>query len=237
MAVASVLLSAIAPASSETTSNKSAVACSAGSRCVGMVSGKAVYVRVNNGRLQSSPNATTWIERPLAVRTFLRAVTYANGVFVAVGGSYSDEPGIIVTSRDGATWTRRRQCDKQILYGVAFGNGLFVSVGDEGAIYTSADGIAWKPQPSGVTNTLLATVSFGNGIFVAGGESGTILTSTNGHDWKSATFTAPVFVGTIVFEGNAFAARTGMQTFVSSNGLIWEPGRPAIAFCPGGQGK
>jgi hypothetical protein len=148
-------------------------------------------------------------------------MTYGHGLFAAVGGSYFDVPGVVMTSRDGITWVRRNPPDKSNLYGVTFGYGLFVAVGDAGAICTSVDGVTWKRQRSGVSSTLLAAVASGNGVFVAGGESGAIVTSTNGVHWKAAGLRAPVYVGRIRFYDGVFTANTGGAAFTSTNGLEW----------------
>jgi hypothetical protein len=66
------------------------------------------------------------------VSTNLRAVTYGNGLFVAVGDS-----GVVITSSDGITWTSRTSGVNNILYGITYGNGLFVAVGNSGVVITS----------------------------------------------------------------------------------------------------
>ncbi len=66
----------------------------------------------------------------------LNAVTYGNGIFVAVGDN-----GTILTSPDGVTWTQESSGTTDRLNAVNHGNGIFVAGGDGGAILTSADGI------------------------------------------------------------------------------------------------
>jgi hypothetical protein len=196
--------------------------------CDGVVVGDEIHAKLVNGRIYTSVNGSVWTERPLSFGTFLRAMTYGNGLFVAVGGSYFDEPGVIVTSRDGVTWTRRNRSNEKNLYGVTFGNGLFVAVGDAGIICTSAEGLAWKRQRSGISARLLAAVASGNGIFVAGGESGAIVTSTNGVHWTLASLNAPVYVGKIRFRDGAFIVNDHAATFMSSDGLTWTRSSPQI---------
>jgi hypothetical protein len=68
---------------------------------------------------------TTWTLRNLGSSS--SAVTYGNGLFVAVG-----EDGTILTSPDGVNWTAADLGDAQTqLWDVTYGNGLFVAVGDE----------------------------------------------------------------------------------------------------------
>src|SRR5262245_4394884 len=60
------------------------------------------------GRLWTSCDRQTWTQSLAGIPAFLRGATYANRLFVAVGGSYVDKPAVILTSHDnGATWTRR----------------------------------------------------------------------------------------------------------------------------------
>ena len=185
-----------------------------------VIRGNVVSVRLHKGRVEVSTNNTAWLERPAGVSTFFRSITYGMGHFVAVGGSYLDEPGVIVTSQDGMTWVRRHLNNKINLHSVTWGQGLFVAVGDEGAILTSTNGARWKRQPS-KSSAVLAAAAFGNGVFVVGGESGTILTSTNSIDWNARSVGRPIYVGTIVFSEGRFLAQSGNVVFVSTNGFDW----------------
>jgi photosystem II stability/assembly factor-like uncharacterized protein len=183
-------------------------------------SDKTVLVRIENGQLQRSDSSGCWTNCQVGVRTFFRAVIRERGLFVAVGGSYFDERGVIVTSANGITWTRRSSGIKQNLYSVTFGNGAFVAVGDAGAIYKSTDGVAWKAQRSG-TDILLASVTAGNNMFVAGGESGALLTSTNGVNWVSGNIGTPIYVGKLTFRNGEFRINDGNATFTSVSGMTW----------------
>src|ERR1051325_8517479 len=185
-----------------------------------LVSGNGMNVRLSRGRIETSSDGMNWTERPLTIRTFLRGVTYGNGMFVAVGGSYFDEPGVIVTSRDSIVWKRRNSRTARNLYGVTFHNGQFVAVGDEGVIVVSNNGITWKPQRSG-TQAMLATVVHGSGLFVAGGESGTILTSSDGLQWKAADIGQSVFAGTVHFHDGTFIVKARADVLTSKDGLAW----------------
>jgi hypothetical protein len=189
--------------------------------CDEIVCGNGIYVRLTNGSPLTSIDRFEWTDRPLGVRTFLRGVTFGNGIFVSVGGSYLDVPAVIFTSRDGITWVRRSCPAKRNLYAVTFADGLFVAVGDEGTICISADGLTWKVQCSPSPEILLAAVASGNGTFVAGGESGAILTSTNGVDWIAERLEAPIYIASMKFRNGMFVAASGAAAFVSRNGLVW----------------
>ena len=109
----------------------------------------------------------------------LEAVTYANGMFVAVG-----DPGLVARSTDGANWSLRRIGGTVVLRGVAGGQDLFVAVGSGGAIFTSPDALTWTPRNAKTTSDLYG-IAYGNGSFVAVGVGGTIQTSPDGIRWKS----------------------------------------------------
>jgi hypothetical protein len=80
----------------------------------------------------TAPPGITWTARNSGMGTSLHAVTYGNGLFVAVG-----DGGTTLTSEDGITWTPRTSGTSNDLYGVTYGNGLFVAVGKYGTILTS----------------------------------------------------------------------------------------------------
>jgi hypothetical protein len=137
-----------------------------------------------HGGLAIARNGDDWTEIRLGFRTFLRSVTWGNGLFVAVGGSYVDVPWVILVSRDGIHWTRRNRRNRINLYGVVYGGGLYVAVGDRGTILTSQDALSWKRQESRTSDVLFSSVAFGDGTFVAAGDSDTVLSSTNGAGWQ-----------------------------------------------------
>jgi hypothetical protein len=191
------------------------------------VNGNGVLAKVIGGRIYTSTDNHSWLERRLGARTFFRDLTYANGKFVAVGGSYIDQRGVIASSTDGIHWQPENAPVPIVLHSIAWGQGLFVAVGDEGAILTSADGSAWKSQRSGTAFTL-ARVASGNGVFVGGGELGTIVTSSNGVTWIVTNLGLPAFLGAIDFNGSDFVIKANGHMFTSTNGLNWQP-QAAIA--------
>jgi hypothetical protein len=83
-------------------------------------------------------------------QTSWNAITFGNGLFVAVSGDSSGSR--VITSPDGITWTPRTSPDNIQWISVTYGNGVFVAVGcgtacgDAGganSIMTSPDGITW----------------------------------------------------------------------------------------------
>lgn len=145
------------------------------------------YVSLNAvGSLCISHDGKTWREVTLPFRTFLRDLTTGDGLFVAVGGSYVDTPGVILTSRDGVRWRVRQAGQRENPYSVVFAAGQFVAVGDSGSIWTSKNGARWKKQNSGSTACLF-TVHHSGQRFVATGESGQVLHSSSGKEWTQAS--------------------------------------------------
>jgi len=171
---------------------------------------------------QSLPS--NWQTASSGTGSRLSAVTYGNGLFVAVGNG-----GVILTSPDGSFWTFRNSAAQKNFRDVTYGNGIFLASADTGnfdrsEIYVSTDGINWERRTSDNTNSLMS-LSFGNGIFVASARSSSpalsgVASSTNGIHWNYTN------IGTVVslaFGGSAFVASGGnFQTWISSDGLSWK---------------
>jgi len=182
--------------------------------------GNGIVVQVGyGGGIQTSKAGRIRAER-LGVRTFVRSVAFGQGLFVAVGGSYIDVPGAILTSRDGVNWVRRNAANRMNLHQVACGGGIFVAAGDSGTILISTNGVMWLAQPSG-TSASLTGVAYGNALFVAGGECGSILTSTTGFNWISGCMETPVYVGRIYFYDGHFLFGNSDAEFASADGHVW----------------
>jgi hypothetical protein len=162
----------------------------------------------------SGEAGTTWTLRNLG--NPLYAVTYGNGLFVAVG-----RDGAILTSPDGVNWTARTSGTSNWLEGVAYGNGLFVAVGQGGTILTSPDGVSWTRQTSGTSNRLEG-VAYGNGTFVVTGDDGTILTSPDGVSWTRQTSGTGYNLNGVAYVNGLFVAvGTGGTILTSPDGVNW----------------
>ena len=121
-----------------------------------------------------------WTLRSSGTSQTLRAVTYANNEFVAVGSG-----GTILTSPDGVAWTRRSSGTSQDILAITYGNGIFMAVGP-GIILTSADGSAWR-SPASTTLPLNAVV-YGDNSFLAvktDSRPASGITSRDGITWTS----------------------------------------------------
>jgi hypothetical protein len=157
----------------------------------------------------------------------LSGISHAKGRFV-VSGPYADagsreEIGSLWTSTDGYAWTPLLTTvfDNFNLNFVAFGGDQWLTASTGGLILTSADGLNWVRQNSGVTNSLRAA-AFGNGTWVVVGANGRALTSPDGVTW---TVRATGFSGDlngIAFRGEQFvAAGSGGAILTSGDGVNW----------------
>ncbi len=87
------------------------------------VTGLTVNVGLNGTIVRSGTSRTS------GTGFHLRAVTYGNSRFVAVG-----DAGTVLSSGNGITWTNHPQAAFDNLHGVAYNNGHFVAVGTDGTI-------------------------------------------------------------------------------------------------------
>ena len=171
--------------------------------------------------------------RPTANTLF--GVTFANGLFVAVGAN-----GTILSSSNGMNWAARTPSAgyATTLRAVAAGGGQFVAVGENGSIVTSPNGTSWveRPQNSGYH---FIDVAYGGGQFTAvspgpqipNGEVGgytintnIILTSATGAAWlqqSAPVYNANYFLDAITYGNGRFLINEGGQMIESLNGVNW----------------
>ena len=90
----------------------------------------------------TSPEGIAWTARAAAEANVWRAVTYGNGLFVAVA---FDGTNRVMTSPDGITWTARVAAENNNWYGVTYGNGLFVAVAYNGTNRVMTSGALFQP--------------------------------------------------------------------------------------------
>jgi hypothetical protein len=152
----------------------------------------------------------------------LRAVTYGNGQFVAVG-----DYGTIITSGDGYNWTNQTYGKFPGLCGVGYSAGTFAAVGVSGTILTSSNGVDWVQQISNTSNTLWAVA--GNPTFpadevvqfLAVGESGIVVTCTDISSWTSTTQGANALYGIKALGNDAFYVVGNGGTILYRTGTNW----------------
>lgn len=127
-------------------------------------SAASLFVAVSSdGLVATSSNGTSWTARTPSAANDWRAVTYGNGVFVAVGRT-SGAANQVMTSPDGITWTARTAAAARDWRSVTYGNGQFAAV-DFGSvttnqIMTSPDGTTWTSRATGSTTYNWSKVLF-----------------------------------------------------------------------------
>jgi hypothetical protein len=182
--------------------------------------GAQVIVAVGYGgrRMRSIDFGTTWTDLieddPDGGddQNLLRDVTWAQGLFVAVGWR-------IHTSVDGVSWAEHTVNGQQWCGGVAYGNNLFVCVGGCGATLRSTNGIDWQPAANATMGCgHLRSLAFGNGVFVATGDGGIVTVSSDAMSWST-----PVVedVSGVVFRNGEFVANGNGVHKTSTDGVAW----------------
>jgi hypothetical protein len=195
---------------------------------VGFVGGKIVFgnglfVNVSNsggsGRVFTSTDGFIWTSRTAASNDTWSAITYGNGLFVAVASSYTVGGGIM-TSPDGITWTLRVGVGGGGFTGVTYGAGTYVATktGSPGTMVISYDGFSWSDQTTGISSL---TVFYANGIFTTGKHY-----STDGSTWIAAS--SPNFPVKITYGNGYFMAVTDTEIkyLYSVNGINWTADTP-----------
>ncbi len=168
----------------------------------------------------------------------LKAATYANGLYVAVGDNST-----VVTSTDQVDWKTHTlvspggSTDPK-LYAVTYGNNLWVAVGSY--IWTSPDGATWTYRGNPSIGPFYAVAYGTNGRYVAAGGTGgyfdktcsgavVVATSEDGITWTDRSSTSGFDTAP---PGAVCSPNTCPQTNSNCN---WEKGEPtkALIFADG----
>lgn len=147
-----------------------------------------------------------------------KAITYGNGVYVAVGN-----PGLVATSTDLINWTLRTAPAAVSYNAVAYGTGRFVAVAGSGAaaMYSSDNGATWTAAtlPNG---SPWSNVAYGNGFFLAASSSTTTkATSPDGITWTSQSndTSSQPYLSMVFLNGQFYFGRTDNVVGNTANGL------------------
>lgn len=184
--------------------------------------GQFVAVGMPSGIILNSPDGFQWTRRSWRNGVEFWAVTYGNGVFVAIGFD-PNQRVVVGLSPDGVQWeilslpqfhTTPRN--------IAYGNGRFVAAGGPSSL-TSTNGRDWVA----LTNLTAQGAAFGNGRFLLTlGTTGH--TSTNGLDWTPVTFAAAedpnlnyysAGFGNGLFMAGGFAAGSGVLSVLGDGAV------------------
>lgn len=157
----------------------------------------------------------------------LTAISYGNGVFVAVGNN-----GDLCRSTDyGATWgalvANPFTVGPTTIQNIAYGNNVFVIGGATNKISRSTDyGVTWAAfiaTPFAAGETVIS-VGFGNGIFIIGSSKGNLAYSKdNGLTWTaSVTPFGVVNISSIAYGAGVFVAVAQTARISrSTDGVTW----------------
>jgi hypothetical protein len=173
------------------------------------------------GQVYTSADLNFWTSRETGTRNSLRAVTFFNDKFVITG-----EAGTVLVGDSTANLRLISLPTTDWLEGVAASSSLLVAVGDNGAIYTSGNGLEWQRVSVGFT-TWLRSVAHGTplgiGLFVAVGENGFIATSLDGKTWQQRASTIADDLNRVVWTGSQFwAVGNNGRVLTSTAGINWQ---------------
>ncbi len=194
------------------------------------------YVAIGmNGVIVTSPDGINWADHsltmtevaPLTLIPDLKAVTWGNGQFVAVGN------WIIVTSPDGVSWTGQWASPVINFRDVIWAGeplNLFVAAGPGNKISTSADGVTWTEKSIIGLSSNQRVDSLGwNGskLVAAGGglsmSDRFVATSEDLVSWNITRY--PIITSQfrdIIWDGSQFmAVESGMTIYTSPDGDTW----------------
>lgn len=165
--------------------------------------------------VQVSTNGVTWTRyTPFSNAISPKAITYGNGLFVAVANGGSNR---VMTSPDGISWTLRNAASNINWQSVAFGNNTFVAIANTGTNRTmySTDGINW----TGIAVTSGSnSIAFANGKFITGKNY-----STDGITWTNSTLE---FIPYGIAYGNGLFIAVGQsgtnRIAISTDGITWQ---------------
>lgn len=150
------------------------------------------------GTILTSSDGITWTQRHSGT-PWIADLAFSGSLFVAVEGGGSG----ILTSPDGITWTRtEKQFSGQCA--ITYANSTFVSVSYTGEIRTSADGIEWTLQMSGIWFDSIGEcdIKYDGDTFVIAATDNTIMSSADGKTWNKLTTEKATGPTRLVFDGS-----------------------------------
>ncbi|MFP4156160.1 MAG: DUF2341 domain-containing protein [Opitutales bacterium] len=200
--------------------------------------GNGVYIAVGGDHLEGSilrsTDGETWTDvTPTGLDSILYSVTWdADGNrFVAVGGHWQDEAGIVMDSGDGLTWSTHSVADIPTLHAVAANGGDVVAAGGDWlrpVLLHNTGGSTWETRESPSEETLYS-VGYGNALWVATGERGTLLTSSDALNWSARETGTDFALRDAVWDGGEFVAvGDGGLVLDSSDAAAWNVQVPGV---------
>lgn len=203
----------------------------------GWKNGPLVVAVGQGGRRVVSPNGLDWTSDVRDVpgdrdpTKDLRAIAYAGGLVVAVGGGCNGTQcaGRLITF-DGAQWTEvTLPPGRSWLSAVAHGGGTWVAAGAAGPVLVSTDGKRWNARGMlpGAVHALVHGNVGGTAMFVAVGDDGLRARSGDGQSWSNVVqgfpgADTPVPLHAVAIgNGTVVAAGAQGRRIRSRNGADW----------------
>ncbi len=192
-----------------------------GANVVDMTEKLGVKIQVGEaGQLFASEDMLLWQAKPTGVTNSLRAVTFLGQRLIVTA-----ERGLILYADSLEEFFSVDLGTADWLEAVTASDQRAVAVGDNGAIYTSTDGVDWGDPKSlpGNNKTWLRGVAYGGSTFVAVGEGGYIATGNNSaSSWTTRTSGVTEHLNRAAYIGSKFwvVGNNGHILF-SPNGTAW----------------
>jgi len=186
--------------------------------------GNGAFVTVGEfGDIYSSEDGISWDQH----RGNRMQVTERGAVIYAEGRFISTRPNDrLNTSYDGLEVDHSTLVlgSNDDFLDILYNGSLYVAVTDDGAIYSSDDGLVWIERLPEEDSLGFNAVASGGGRFVAVGREGTVFTSSDGLSWSDA---ASAVIGiktlnTVAYGPQGFVAAGNQGVlFTSPDGLVW----------------
>ena len=148
------------------------------------------------------------------------AVTYGDGVYVAVADVAATGLQHVMTSTDAISWTARNASVASTWNAVAYGNGVYAAVSNAGLVMSSPDAINWTTRTASSASPW-TSMTYGAGIFLAVATAGASSVITPLVD-ESGVYLVDE-AGQKIVAVEAVTPGVGQQIMSSTDGIDWEP--------------
>jgi hypothetical protein len=170
-------------------------------------------VAISEGIL-TSDDGEEWKATVTGTTNDLHAITYAKGLFVAVGRG-----GVIMASPDGQNW-KEQYVRFDGLHSVFEFKGKFFAFGPN-SVFSSSDGLKWVAEPQVAGGPMKA--ARGKEAIVAVCSEGKVYRSTDGKNWTAIDTGINKLIVDVAYGDGMFVAVAGDRVLRSTDeGKTWE---------------